>query len=1301
MKMQLIGTDFGFRISAAILLTIASGLAALAGDPSDSDPANLPPPPAHAVGFPSRDPGLDVLPGFQKPPPGYGEVPFFWWLGDPLTKERLTWELDQFAGLPISAMQVNYAHSDSGGRSYGLTFPSEPPLFSADWWELFGWFMAEGKKRGMAVSLSDYTLAPPGQGWWTDEIIRDHPSICGSVLRSTVKEFAGGQEITWLLPTNTLSVVAWRLQDGAIAPGSGVNLPRPAADGTVRWPAPAGRWRLIAVWRQGVPLSLDPMNPLSGRKYAEAFFQRFEDRNPGEGGKGLNFFFSDELNLGVRGQMWTDGFAAEFQRRKGYDLLPELAALFTDIGPRTPKVRLDYSDVLVSLEEENYFRPIFDWHYSRGMIFGCDHGGRGQDVTEFGDYFRTQRWTTGPGNDQPRLGGNVIKNKVASSIAHLYQRPRVWLEGFYSSGWGTTTEDVTDATFRNFIHGHNLLTLHGFYYSLHGGFWEWAPPCNHFRMPYWPHLGEFLRCSERLSYLLSQGFHRCDVAVMYPVAPMEAGMDGKASVDAAFATGNHLVKQALDFDFMDFESLARAEIRDKKLLVSGEEYRALVLPAMKALRHSTLEQALKFHRAGGLVIALGALPEASDRAGRADAELDAMVKELFGLTAQERAGREAAQIPPQRSAAGGRGVVADKVEQVQAAIAEAFPRDFALLTAADPKRPAEVLHRKIGARDVFMVLGAPRGAECFFRARGRVERWDPWTGQTEPLHVVRPEGAGTVVRMTRESAEAQIVVFTPGAAPLTVATTDLEEITAVEEVGGKVTVRGFAQTGGVKQATVPRAGTALALTANAPAPPTAVALDGPWEFELKPTLDNRWGDFRLPATPTLIGPEARRFFYAQETTPNPNWQAADFDHSRWRETTCSFGPKFWKLGPLPKDADTTALEAKLAALTLLEPAVAVEVGGKTYRWQPYEFSWRWGIEGDPGHQGYHGLKGNVTDQFIALGQPKGGRNQTVYAPEAAGSRYFLWSSVLATGAGTARVIAEGLQPAAVWFNGTPLPDGATTATLQAGANPLLIRFDTAGRGAFVLENAAAPTNSPALPLAMSWFQKSAVLPLDARTGAPPPAGWYRFISPPGLRSIKLVAFGKVRAWANGRDLTLAAGAKRPDGSVEYTAAVVQVEASPVAVALRIEPEAGNYAGAALPEPIALDCGAGQLALGDWSKMGVLQTYSGGAWYRKTVRLTPEQTASRVTLDLGGVSASAEVRVNGERAGICVAPPWTVDISRQVKPGDNRIEVLVYNALANQYVTVPTQYRGKTVSGLLGPVQVEFAVPVVLKPKKSS
>ncbi len=1183
------------------------------GDLALSDPSNVKPPPSGAIGFPSRELNLDALPGFKKPPPGYGEVGFYWWLGDPLTKERLAWQLDRLAGKGVMGLQINYAHGDRGGLFWGLTYPSDPPLFSEAWWELVGWFLQEAKSRGMAVSLSDYTLGI-GQGWSVDEVIDENPDIAGSVLLSQSKQSNGGN-IEWRLPAGTLMVAAYDPDSGAA-----IDLRGQVVDGVLTWQSPTQPHRIMAVYAKTVRPSIDPMNPKSGPAYAKKFFGQFEDRIPGEAGGGLNFFFSDELALGVKGNLWTARFAEEFRKRKGYDIVPELPALFHDIGPRTPKIRLDYRDVMVSLSEEAYFKPIFDWHQERGMIYGCDHGGRGRDVVEFGDYFRTQRWNQGPGCDQPYLRRDLIKNKVAASIAHLYQRPRVWLEGYHSSGWGTSSEQITDATFANFAQGHNLLTLHGLYYSTHGGWWEWAPPGNHFRMPYWTHMGELMQCVERLGYLLSQGHHRCDVAIVYPVAPMEAGLGGKQSVDTAFGAGEHLYRNGIDFDFIDFESLARAEVENRELQVSGERYRVLILPAMRAVRYSTIQKALTFHRAGGVVLAIGALPEASDRAGRDDAELDAMVREIFDGV------QNVFQSP----------------SQATRRITEAFPQDFAA-SAGSP----DFMHRKVGPRDVYMVYGVAKGTECSFRATGKVELWDPWTGQTQPLSVLEQSESVTRLRMPLGEKVPQLIVFGPG-------TPDLEDVRPERPV-------------------------------------SVVPLEGDWEFELEPTMDNRWGDFHWPPTSTMIGAEARQLRYADELAPNPGWQNPQFDDSQWPKVTSSFGPKFWKLGPLPENVNATALERQLLKLEKIDPAVPVQFNGAAYRWNPYEFSWRWGIEDDPGHQGYHGLKGEVSDEFIALGRMRRKHTTSAYEKEPGGSRYYLWTSVRSDRDQPARVLLGGNKPASVWINQATVDSLPGKVRLKSGSNPMLLRYDSVGHGFVVLDTGRSDTPvgesaSQPVGLSMTWHHNPGILPFDTRPQTEQPAGWYRFTSPPGLRGMTITARGTVRAWADGKELQV----EKLQARDRWQATVAEPAADCVKVALRIEQVRGSYGGAALAEPISLDCGPGTIAPGDWSQIDGLLSYSGGAWYRKTVTLSAGQTTGTVRLDLGKVAASAEVRVNGRPAGIRPAPPWTFDIAPFVKPGENRIEVLVYNTLANHYTTIPTRYRGSTVSGLLGPVRLEVS-----------
>ncbi len=1246
-----------------------------AGDLPFSDPANLTARPMDALGFPSRDADLDVLPGFQDPPAGYGEVPFWWWTGDPLDKDRLLWQIEELHRKGVAGMQINYAHEDSPGWP---TYPVEPEIFSEGWWEIWNWIVGECSKRNMGIGLSGYTLDWPGKDNLFGRLLYRDKDLNGFDLALAQKVRAeAGKVLTLDIPNDVVAVRAHRV-DGDKIEARILDLAGHVKEGKLQWTPTQGAFQVYVFCARVKPMTLNPLHPQAGREVVKRFFQPCEDRAPGSSSAGLNYFFQDELQFGVGGRIWTPGFDSEFRNRKGYDLFAVMGALFEDIGPITPKVRLDYEDVKIQLTEERYFKPIFDWHWQRGLIYGCDPGSRGLNPEEFGDYFRCVRWYTAPGHDTPGGHADLIKGKVSSSISHLYHRPRVWLEGYHSLGWGATPATLMKATCENYLYGCTLLNLHGLYYTTHGSFWEWAPPCYHFRMPYWDHMGIFLEYFERLSYLLSQGVHCCDVAMMYPVAPFQAGLNGGEATGVAFDTGRRLMAAGIDWDFMDFQSLARAEVRNGRLCVSGEAYRVLILPAMQAVRWSTLQMAAEFRRAGGIVIAVGALPCASDRAGRDDPQLDALVKELFS------------------TAGVGTSLTLGKPEEVPAQIERLVGRHVQSVS------PVMSLHRKVGDRDVFMVMGAAKGSECVFRAQGRPELWDPWTGGTRLLCVVSQNADGTTVRMPFEDYEAQVIVFSPGQA---------------EPVDLDVT--------GERQM-------------------ESIALDGPWEFELKPTLDNRWGDFRLPVEQTVIGPEARIFRYAEEREPNPAWQTADLDDSRWSRVTHGFGQQFWKLGPLPQDVDGAAMEEKLATMTRVDPAVPVEIGGKQYSWTPYAFSWRWGVEGDPGHQGYHGLKENVTDDFLCLGKPQGGLNETLYVKEDAGARYYLWTCAVVEKDVQAKVVVGGLKPAAVCVNGRTLRQSEEVVSLRTGSNPVLLRYDDAGRGHFVLEREGSsepekgrsglysstkssgsislknegdqaldarpgfeeekssqeifpPQSRPDLsfsgenrtPLAMSWYDRPGVVPFDVHDDEARPVGWYRFVAAPGLRAMTVRCHGTLQAWAEGVPMLVEKQGESSDGLAKYRVVASEPISGMAKVALRIEQQRGFSGGATIPEPIALECGSGLIPAGDWSQGSALECYSGGAWYRRTVTLTPEQAGDRVLLNLGDVAATAEVRVNGRVAGIRVTPPWVVDISGQVKAGENRIEILVYNTLANHYLTIPTRYRGSTRSGLIGPVRLEI------------
>lgn len=1232
----------------------------------------------NATGYPSDSPGLDAFPGFRNPPPGYGEVPFWWWTGDPLDRDRLAWQIDSAGKKGVAGVQVNYAHEDSPGWP---TYPNTPEIFTPEWWKMWESAAAECRKRGMGIGLSGYTLDWPGKkGNLFGKLLYGDTELNGIRLElaDSVRASAG-TAIRLTIPPDAVSVRAYPLKKGIPKPES-VDLAPKADRGVLSWAPNAGDWRVFVVRAVKMPLTLNPIHPEAGKSVIERFYRPFLEHSPDGSAAGLNYFFQDELTFGIEGgPIWGSDFADEFIKRKGYDPTPFLPALFEDIGPVTPKFRLDYADVRVALAEERYFKPVFDWHWSRGLIYGCDPGSRGKNPEEFGDYFRAVRWYTAPGHDTPGGSADLIKDKVSSSIAHLYKRPRVWLEGYHSLGWGATPATIMKATLENFLFGCTLLNLHGFYYTTHGGFWEWAPPCYHFRMPYWDHMGVFLRYFERLSYLLSQGVHRCDVAILYPVEPFQAGMDGGKAADAVFETGARLVASGRDFDFIDFQSLDRAAIRNGRLEVSGERYRVLVLAEMRAIRWTTIRKALAFKKAGGIVIALGALPEASDRMGRGDPVLDGTVRELFGVTAP---GHAAGNNTPSRSPR--TGLIADHPESVPALVDRFVPKD---VSSPDS---IMALHRKIGPRDIYMVLGAKRNSHCTFRATGRAELWDPWTGAAKPLFQVSIRDGFTTVRMPLDAREAQIVVFSPGEPGPLVETTDLDDVASVDVKKGTAEVSGFARSGGPRTATVISGNRTVRVSGVAASPPAPLTLDGPWEFEIRPTLDNRWGDFRLPATDAVIGPEARIFRHMEDTPSVRAPEEPGFDDSGWERATCGFGRKFWKLGPLP-DGIPEDVENRLARMEAVDPSVPVEIGGKKYQWSPYSFSWRWGVEGDPGHQGWHGLKESITDDFICLGAPREGLNETLYGPEEGGSRYYLLTSAAAETPMTAVVRSGGLRPAKAWLNGAPVDVSGGAVSLGAGANPLLLRYDAPGRGHFVLEKSGAQKPPSRTPLSMTWYDRETV-PFDARSKASSSAGWYRFTAPPGLRGMTVTASGSLRAWADGVPLAVADTGRKEHGASVYAVRLEKPVHAMAHVAFRIEPARG---GEALPEPVRLECGPGVMDAGDWSGTCALECYSGGAWYRRTVTLGPERASGRVILDLGDVAATAEVRVNGRDAGILVTPPWRVDITRHVKTGENRIEILITNTLANHYLTIPTRYRGSNRSGLIGPVRIETESGVTL------
>lgn len=1286
---------------------------------------------------------------FSNPPKGYEPTPIWWWVGEPLDRERIAWQLDQLKSKGILNPCVIYSHTASGFAEGGIE-GADPFPFTPEWWEIWNWTLQECQKRGMTLSFSEYTTFNIGQ----KRLLNARPDLHAAKLSFSRTDLAGPDVYELPITPDIIGVSAFPAQ-GISEMTEVTRIDREHKEGTLRWDVPSGDWTIVVTKSVPQTNALDGTNPEVGKYLADEFYGEFKRRNP-EGFKQTFYaFFQDELSIGLDGApfpMWSSRLKNEFQARKGYDISEFLAALNFDIGPITPKVRMDYYDVAIALVEESYFRPVYDFMEQNGILHAHDQVGRCSILSAtslYGDYYRTQRWYNAPGNDCSGNLWNFRDTKLASSIANLYQRPRVWLEAFNGGGWGMPLGTMLSLINAHYAMGSNLFNKHGFYYTTFGGWYEWAPPDAHFRQPYWIHMDQATDYITRMSFLLSRGVHVCDAAILYPVETIHAygigSLQARAANDAMWNVGLNIYRRGIDFDYVDHQSIERAEIKNRRLVTSEIPYKVIILPAESAIRFATLEKIRDFYRQGGVVIAFGCLPQASDRAGCNDPQLDEAVKEIFGLTADQAASEQ--RFRQQTNSNSGIGIfIPNNYDHVGRYIDRSISRDFkAVLLDGQALYPMvgsedfyfftrggreasqsgflvpdiediHILHRKTVDKDIYYIYNCRNSArtiEAIFGVKGYPEIWNAWDGRVEPLWRFHIEGESTRVRLDLGPNESQIIVFDRNSKSRpSVAQDNLDEILNVKYDGNSVKVTGTSSSAYAKEALVTWEGKTYSVSDKPRTSSKITYLDGYWQFELKPTMDNRWGDFRLPPTDELIGAQAHSFLYARDIGDSYE-DIADVDETRWRTVRYSFGPEFWTLGPISPGEEAGTVLNRLLEMKSVGSRTEMDINGKKYSLSPYSISEKWGMENDPvlmtWRSGPHGLKQYVPDDFIDLGQSE------------TGDVSFLWTTVSSDENKEVRLHLGATGSVEAWLNGRSvlsvggndtvasyvgMPEihnrGDTLVQLNRGVNYLVVQFEQPAssrlRGFVVMARDYQAIESKDKewppPLNMSWYQK--IMNFDAYPQQTNTIGWYRFPAPPAVEKMEFTAYGNPAIWFDGEKAEIKKTQTLSNGAARFMCSPKTAKRKTSTVTLRLELEPGYYAGAAIPEPVNFECGVGLAKLGDWSALG-LSTYSGAAWYRYDVEIRQEKNY-RVIVDLGRVEGTAELKINDHLVDIRLMPPWQFDISSFVRPGKNKIEVLVTNTLANYYsVHIPSVYvgpwHGGTAAGIYGPASLK-SIPIV-------
>jgi len=860
--------------------------------------------------------------------------------------------------------------------------PDHPPFLSEEWWDCFLFVLQQAEALGMRVWFYDQ-LGFSGARL-QDQLVFANPQFQGAAIQWVETTVEGEANVSLTPPPGVTPLAIHALPLDDAAPARCLAVFHEGAPMPFQWKAPSGRWRLVLFY--AVPSKFDYLNPQACQALLNKIHGEFERRAGKYLGKVLVGSFQDEFPMLPK---WTWQFPEKFRKRKGYEIREWLCALFFPTTEEGRKVRCDALEVLSELAEEAFFRPLYEWHEKHGMLLGCDQMNRNADPIEgqrwYLDYFRILRWFSAPGQDH---SGDV---KPHDAIAQLYRRPRVWLEGFHSSGWGHTLDELSQWLHRWYQRGANLYNPHAIYYSTKGSWWEWAPPSTCWRQPYWRHYRLFAEHVARLSFLLSQGHHVCPLAVLYPSTTIQAHM-GLGEPDEVAKecqrvywalVGNPnwwrpqlgvLEKDGRDFTLLNEESLEGAKVQQGALVLGSNRFQVVMLPHAAVLRAKTFDRLLSLAKSGGTVIAVGCVP--SQLLGKSREEAEEAVQALFGF-APSRNARSYSEVT---FPSGGGGIFVKEPEKVTEVLATKLP---------PPVEGVPYRHWRIEREDFFFlvhpqVFANPQPVQSApiepliipvrFAVKGVPHLWDTMTGEVLPLPA-RVTEKGTEVPLDFSHANALVISFRRG-------------------------------------------------KPSEPTPPAreeeALSLTGDWQITYVPTLDNRWGDFDLPPSDT-VPVQVRRFRFRAEGEGEDGvtlgWYLPDFDDRTWEQRTYSFGPYLLRRGPFPPDQTSS-----------------LRVSGTEPDWQPVLLSLKLGIEKDPAHGGTLGPKGSVPEEFVDLGVGAEGETFDLFTKVHASSEQQQWLSVF------------GSCGKEVWLNGEQLfpPTDADLiclpVRLRVGLNSLLLRI---------------------------------------------------------------------------------------------------------------------------------------------------------------------------------------------------------------------------------------------------------------------
>jgi hypothetical protein len=835
---------------------------------------------------------------FRSPTREFGILPF-WFLNGELDPGEMRWQLSELAAKGMHGVILH-------GR-YGL----EMPYLSERYLERIKLAAGEARGLGLAVWIYDEMNWPSGTA--DKRVLRARPDLAQRYVECVSFTIQGpwfmcltGEDSRYLDFERSTPVAAFAIGER----GEVIDLtPNLSFGKVVPWEVPPGEWRLAYVVEKRADYYIDALDPEATKTFIELGYDPYLRALDGDDGASpdgpgapspdgrrppVTGFYSDEpamhyfLTAGDNPILpWTKNMFRRFRERNGYELRPRLADLFFDVRPDSARIRHDFFNTTTELYTNAYYRQLREWCRAHGVVFTAHllyEEWLRRMIRVEGNLFRHYENMDVVAVDHlyPVIGTREqpdqhVAMKVASSAAHHFGSERVICESFGGIFMDATMQRMKWIADWEFALGVNLLNPHGFHYTLEGGRKRDWPPSQFYQYPYWrfyQKLGDYI---SRLSRLLSGGRHIARVAVLWPInamfatyRPQERDPIGDRIETDFNALTDLLLRLHVDFDYLDEDVLARAEIQDGCVMVGDESYEMVIVPPMAHCRLSTVDRLEELVAAGGKLLGAVLLPaHAFGPDGLVD--VATRMEALFGVDPRATPG---SGPPPgdgsivRRREGGGAAFI--RVAAIAArpspggppappgvehAVAEAIGSELAALITADVEIGNDELfslHRRKGGQDLFFVVNptfADQQADVGLPGLVDPVLWDPSTGQEKIIAPSRAAGGWTRFTLSLPPTGSAVLLPRP-ACGVRVTHSDVQ----VESV----TQAGVCGHGPLASAsvTVERDGREDRIAVEGSVPPGPVVLDGDWEFRAEHPNALVVGEWLACEEPAAAGQEA-------------------------------------------------------------------------------------------------------------------------------------------------------------------------------------------------------------------------------------------------------------------------------------------------------------------------------------------------------------------------------------------------------------------------------------------------------------